>query len=251
MDERDDDVRFDLSFDVDADPGTDDGTAEPPDEGPEDVDALEDPYADLPDPDGADDEPDEGDEDEEWVEPPEALAVLLTDHRGSLPFSLLHGEALVACAAWALGESGALQVDEGTAWQALVDAEETVVLHDVLCPMTPPSFLVECVRHSQAHGAVVVGVRAVTDTVKEVDEAGVLGETVDRDRLLAVASPVVLPPSVVAALDDGLPTDDLAALVPLLAARWPVLTLAAPPQARRVADADDVAVLEALTRGER
>ncbi|TIC78941.1 2-C-methyl-D-erythritol 4-phosphate cytidylyltransferase [Nocardioides sp. GY 10127] len=176
---------------------------------------------------------------------------MLTDHRGSLPFALLHGEALVACAAWALGETGVVQVDEGTEWAGVVAAGETVVLHDSLCPMTPPAFLADCVRTSQERSAVVVAVRAVTDTVKQVDAAGLLGETVDRDGLLTVTSPVVLPPAVVAALADGLPTDDLAALVPLLAARWPVLTVAAPTQGRRVADLDDVAVLEALTRGER
>jgi 2-C-methyl-D-erythritol 4-phosphate cytidylyltransferase len=59
---------------------------------------------------------------------------------------------------------------------------------------------------------------------------------------------VVLPATVVAALD-GLPTTDLAALVAQLATRFPVVTLEAPPEGRRVADEHDVRVLEALTRG--
>ena len=46
--------------------------------------------------------------------------------RGSLPFALVHGEPLVACAAWALGEAGVHLVDLGTEWAALVDAGDAV-----------------------------------------------------------------------------------------------------------------------------
>ena len=46
---------------------------------------------------------------------------------------------------------------------------------------------------------------------------------------------MVLPAAVVAALD-GLPTTDFAALVAALAERFPVETLEAPAEARRVAD---------------
>ena len=63
----------------------------------------------------------------------------------SLPFALIHGEALVAAAAWALGEAGVTPIDTGTTWEALVDAEEPFVLHDALCPMTPPEFIAACV----------------------------------------------------------------------------------------------------------
>ena len=84
------------------------------------------------------------------------------------------------------------------------------MLHDALCPMTPAAFIAECVERALAHDAVVVAVRPVTDTVKRV-EAGLVGETVDREGLVAPSSPVVLPPSVVPALDD-FPGHDLAAL---------------------------------------
>ena len=79
--------------------------------------------------------------------------------RGSLPFALLHGEALVACASWALGDSGVTPVDLGTEWAGLIDADEPFVLHDALCPMTPASFIARCVRTCVEDGAVVVGVR--------------------------------------------------------------------------------------------
>ena len=175
-----------------------------------------------------------------------ALGVVLEADRGSLPFALLHGEALVACAAWALGEAGFTQVDLGTPWEALAESGEPLVLHDSLCPMTPTDFLLSCVERAVDSGAVVVGVRPVTDTLKTVDAGDVVGGTVDRDGVLQVTSPVVLPAAVVAALD-GLPTTDLAALVAHLAGRFPVVTAEAPPEGRRVADEQDVRLLEALT----
>jgi 2-C-methyl-D-erythritol 4-phosphate cytidylyltransferase len=179
-----------------------------------------------------------------------ALGVVLDQDRGSLPFALVHGEPLVACAAWALGEAGVTLVDAGTPWSGVVAAEAAVVLHDPLCPLTPPEFIAECVRAAgdAAEDTVVVGVRPVTDTVKALD-GGYVGSTVDRDRLLQVVSPVVVPPTVVAALG-GLPTTDLAALVARLAESHPVSTLEAPPTARRVSGDDDLRVLEALTAGE-
>lgn len=174
-----------------------------------------------------------------------ALGTVIEQDRGSLPFVLIHGEALVACAGWALAESGVTPVDIGTAWAGLVDAGEPVVLHDALCPLTPPGFIAACLAEAVEHDAVVVGVRPVTDTVKHV-EGGVVGATVDRDGLLAVASPVVLPAAVVAQLD-ALPSTDFPALVAALAERFAVRTPEAPPEGRRVASESDVRALEALT----
>jgi 2-C-methyl-D-erythritol 4-phosphate cytidylyltransferase len=165
--------------------------------------------------------------------------------RGSLPFALVHGEPLVAAAAWAMGEAGVTLLDIGTRWDDLAAADAPFVLHDALCPLTPPGFLAECVAHAADSAAVTVGVRPVTDTVKQLIE-GRVGDTVDRADLVQVVSPVVLPAAVVSALD-GLPTDDFAALVADLATRFPVETLEAPAEARRVADEADLRVLEALT----
>ncbi|CAN5268121.1 hypothetical protein BH09ACT12_BH09ACT12_36260 [soil metagenome] len=178
---------------------------------------------------------------------PDALGIVLVDDRGSLPFALIHGEALVTAAVWSLGESGVLPVDLGTEWAGLVDSGEPVVLHDSLCPMTPPSFLAECLIDAVEHQHIVVGVRPVTDTVKQVVD-GFVGATLDRDELVRVCSPIVLPPAVVAALDLG-PNDlaDLAALAARLRDRFPVQLREAPPEGRRVDDLDEVAVLEALT----
>ena len=182
-------------------------------------------------------------------DPAPALGTVLADGRGSLPFALIHGEALVACAAWALGEAGVLPVDDGTPWAAVAATGEPFVVHDPLCPMTPPEFVAACVARAVEHGCVVVGVRPVTDTVKVVAGA-VVGETVDRDSVVSVASPVVLPPEVVAELDE-LPSHDAVELVEALRRRFRVELVEAPPAARRVGSEEDVRVLEALTAAGR
>ncbi len=181
-------------------------------------------------------------------EPDPALGLVLESGRGALPFALIHGESLVACAAWALGQAGIRAVDSGTLWVDVQGAELALVLHDPLCPMTPPEFLADCVARSADTGQVVVGVRPVTDTVKRVVD-GVVGATVDRSTLHAVVSPIVLPPAVVRDLPAA-PEGDFAALVTALASDHAVVWAEAPSTARRVAHLDDLRVLEALTAGE-
>ncbi|WP_435770554.1 2-C-methyl-D-erythritol 4-phosphate cytidylyltransferase [Nocardioides sp. SYSU DS0651] len=182
--------------------------------------------------------------------------IVVEEGRGGLPFHLIHGESLVAAAAWAVGEAGVELVDQTVPWAALVERREPLLLHDPLCPMTPPAFLARCAETAAVRDCVVVGVRPVTDTVKEVDGGAggaVVGATVDRDALVAVCSPVVLPASVVADLVGsvgGLSATDFVELVVHLRERYGddrVELVEAPPQARRVASDDDIAVLEALT----
>ena len=129
----------------------------------------------------------------------------------------------MACAAWALGDAGVTAVDLGTSWADIVDAGEPFVLHDPLCPMTPADFIAACVEQAVEHDQVVVGVRQAT-----------------------VASPIVLPASAVASLDD-LPTLDFPALVEFLRGRFAVETVEAPAGADRVASESDVRELEART----
>ncbi|MBS45091.1 MAG: hypothetical protein CMH83_18365 [Nocardioides sp.] len=179
----------------------------------------------------------------------DALGTVLVDDRGSLPFLLVHGEALVAAAAWGLGEAGVTLVDDGVPWERIVELDEPMVLHDSLCPMTPPAFIASCLDQAMATETVVAGVRPVTDTVKTFREPYV-GETLDRDQLLLVCSPVVLPPRVVASLD-GLPTTDLPTLVAGLREHHLVQTREAPPEAFRVTGREDVRLLEAITRERR
>ena len=172
-----------------------------------------------------------------------AVGIVPVEGRGSLPFTLLDGEPLVAVASWALGEAGVELLDFTTAWMDVQARDAAVVVHDPLCPGTPPEFLARAVE--AADGPVVVGVRPVTDTVKRVED-GLIGETVDRDDLFVVASPVVLPAAVVASLPELPPLEDLAALVALLREDREVTYLEAPPEARRIADESDLLLLRDL-----
>lgn len=173
-----------------------------------------------------------------------AVGIVPVEGRGSLPFTLLDGEPLVAVASWALGEAGVELLDFTTTWTDVQARDAAVVVHDPLCPGTPPEFLARAVE--AADGTVVVGIRPVTDTVKRIED-GVIGETVDRDGLFLVASPVVLPAAVVASLPELPPLKDLAALVALLREDREVMYLEAPPEARRLADESDLLLLQNLT----
>jgi 2-C-methyl-D-erythritol 4-phosphate cytidylyltransferase len=178
-----------------------------------------------------------------------ALGVVVERERGSLPFALLHGEPLVACAAWAMGEAGVHLLDLNTPWSAVREAELPLVWHDALCPGAPPELIAACVRRAVERDVVVAAVLTVTDTVKELVEGTdgpVVGRTLDRDGLRHLASPLVLPAGVVASLEDW-PRPDLAAALADLRAGHPVELVAAPPSALRVRDLTDVARLEALT----
>jgi 2-C-methyl-D-erythritol 4-phosphate cytidylyltransferase len=180
---------------------------------------------------------------------PLAWGVVVERDRGSLPFALLHGEPLVACAAWAMGEAGVQLLDLTTPWEEVRRAGMPLVWHDALCPMTPPDFLAACVRRSVTDDVVVAGVLPVTDTVKEVvatPEGPVIGATHDRDALRRLASPLVLPPGLVAGLDEW-PSVDLGVALADLRARHETVLVTAPGSARRVHGGGDVAALESLT----
>ena len=127
----------------------------------------------------------------------------------------------------------------------MADTDDLLVLHDSLCPMTPPAFLVDCLTRAEQEGCVVVGVRPVTDTVKQVSD-GVVGDTVDRSTLWSVVSPIVLPGPVVPVME-RLSVADFAALVEALRAEHRVEFVEAPASAGRVTSEDDVRLLEALT----
>ncbi|HET7070960.1 MAG TPA: hypothetical protein VFI40_09055 [Nocardioides sp.] len=180
---------------------------------------------------------------------PIALGVVVERDRGSLPFALLHGEPLVACAALAMGEAGIHLLDLTTPWEAVREAGAPLVWHDALCPTTPSHFLAACVRRVVADGVVVAGVLPVTDTVKEIvdtPDGPVVGATYDRNGLRELASPLVLPAEVVAGLADWLPTDFREALH-LLRGAHEVALVDAPTSARRVRALADLPGLEALT----
>jgi 2-C-methyl-D-erythritol 4-phosphate cytidylyltransferase len=176
------------------------------------------------------------------------VGLVPVEGRGSLPFTLLHGESLVAWASWALTEADVELLDFDVSWAEVQERETALVVHDPLCPATPVSFLAEAVEAATSRGCVVVGVRPVTDTVARV-AGGVLGPPVDRSGLVSLASPVVLPEEVVASLADWPPGLDAPAelVAALRRSNEVVLLLEAPPAARRVVDESDLRLLEALT----
>lgn len=183
---------------------------------------------------------------DDYAIPPSGL--ILDEDRGDLPYRLIHGDALVAAAAWSAGEAGLDLLDATTPFWVAADRGSPLVLHDALCPLTPPGFLARCAELAEARDVVIVGVRPVTDTIKESVD-GRLGATVDRDALVAVCSPVVLPARVVKDLVErgGLPTRDLVELVTWLRSSYPVELEEAPATARRVASDSDIRLLEAMT----
>src|SRR5687767_4135159 len=67
-----------------------------------------------------------------------------------------------------------------------------VVVLDPLCPLVPSVFVADLVGRVVATGLPHAGVRPVTDTAKGL-HSGLVGETLDRESLFQLASPVVLP----------------------------------------------------------
>lgn len=174
-----------------------------------------------------------------------AMGQVPTTGRGSMPFAMLDGEPLVALASFTLEDAGVELVDFNVDLADLPDRDRPLVVHDPLCPRTPVAFLREALALAVDDDVVVVGVQPVTDTIKSV-RGDVVGETVDREGLWTVASPVVLPASVVAHLDRWPDADDFVAMVTRLRERFVVRFLEAPALARRVGDESDLALLEAL-----
>lgn len=182
--------------------------------------------------------------------------VVVAPERGALGSHRLHGVRLMDHARKALadvpgcdvvlaGEHGA---DRGLPLSQLLSGYDLVLVHDPLCPLLPASTLADCARAVPPGGA-AVGVLPVTDTVKRID-GDVITSTVDRDALRVLAAPVAFATSLLPVLEHRLPRardlGDLARLVDLLADLGPVVPVQVPSFARRVADADDVAVLECL-----
>ena len=113
--------------------------------------------------------------------------------------------------------------------------EGAFVVLDEAVPLVPSEFVDDLVERVRATGRPHAGVRPVTDTVKLLRD-GLVGETLDRSGLWQLAAPVVLPRPVL------LP----GTLVELVGGLADVVYVEAPPLARRVGDASDLTLLEAL-----
>ena len=178
-----------------------------------------------------------------------AVGLVPTFGRGDLPLARLHGESLVSLATSALTRAGVASREAEVTSAAVRESGLPVVLHDPLCPLTPASFIRDAIA-AAADGAVVVGVRPVTDTIKTVTGA-LVGETVDRDSLWTVTSPVVLPAALVSALTNEPDLTDFAALVTSLRERCEVVFVEAPSLGRRIEDGSALLLLEAFAEVQR
>ena len=116
-----------------------------------------------------------------------------------------------------------------------------VVVLDERCPGVGADDVrrvVAAATEGAAAGGVAVGVRPVTDTVKAVED-GFVGDTVDREGLVAVCSPLVVP----AALSGAVGGDVPAAVERWLADGTAVVLVEVPVAARRLGGADELVLL--------
>ena len=142
----------------------------------------------------------------------------------------------------------AAEVREQADWFAEVRRRPAagLLIHDVLCPLVTADFLATMSARADAQpAAALVAVRPVTDTLKKVVEDRI-EQTIDRESLVSITSPVVLPPRLLTDPDDDPPVADFAALVGWLRARGGVELVRAPSLGRRVEHARGVHLLECL-----
>ena len=191
--------------------------------------------------------------------------------RGHLPFVRLHGEPLYLHALRALAAVSdgpvdlVLDADQRARvpaarpvrsvrlltvedwWSRLPATPGDLLVHDPGCPLAPPSFLADVRRRGGRPGVSLVAFRPVTDTVKTVVADRIAG-TIDRERLAAVASPILVAADVLAGSRAGPPPPvaDFARLTGWLRARGQVELVKAPSLGRRVENAAAVTLLECV-----
>lgn len=205
---------------------------------------------------------------------PDVLGVVLTAGRGGLaegslgdvPLSVLAVELLTPLCDGPIvvvaqrqplvgeqlaGHSASIDLCEwpgDSAWvRETLDAAARVVVHDVLCPLVPPDFVRGLLSTAET-GRAVAAIRPVVDTLKATS-GGFVAQTVDRETLCIVTSPLVSPGSLLAAVDDlGSAVRDPGSLVRQLRKQTDVALVPAPDTTRRIADSADLDLLAVVRR---
>ena len=161
----------------------------------------------------------------------DAVASLLPDARG-----VAGGATRTASVRRALAELSA--------------AVDVVLVHDAARALAPAALVRRVADAVEAGADAVVPVIAVADTVKQVDEAGAVVATVDREMLRAVQTPQGFRRSVLVAAHeaggDGAEATDDAGLVERFGAA--VVTVPGSADALKVTTRADLLVAEALLR---
>ncbi len=95
---------------------------------------------------------------------------------------------------------GGTRTESVTRALAVLPAEvDVVVVHDGDRPLAPPELVAAVVAAASAGARAVVAALPVSDTVKRVDRAGAVQETLDRDRLRSLQTPQAFVREVLAA----------------------------------------------------
>jgi 2-C-methyl-D-erythritol 4-phosphate cytidylyltransferase len=155
---------------------------------------------------------------------------------------------------WILG-GGTRQESVRRGLAALPADAELVLIHDGARALVEPGLLADCgeaLRTAAAAGAGVIAATPVTDTIKQVDEAGTITATPDRSRLWAAQTPQAfavaqLRQAHARAEAEGWSVTDDAALYERLG--LPVRVLESPPSNIKLTTPFDLTVAEAVLAG--
>lgn len=124
-----------------------------------------------------------------------------------------------------------------------------IAVHDAARPLVTPKMIEDVITEAR-RGNVAVPALPVVDTLKRADDAGLVSETIDRDRLFRVQTPQGFPRELLetahqAALRDGVAATDDAALCERLGAK--VVMVQGSERAMKITTEADFARADALS----
>ncbi|MBK0419959.1 2-C-methyl-D-erythritol 4-phosphate cytidylyltransferase [Leucobacter sp. CSA1] len=142
---------------------------------------------------------------------------------------------------------------------ALHDSVDTVLVHDAARPLAPAELFERVIAEVHRTGDSVIPALPVSDTLKQVDDAGVVHETVDRSSLVAVQTPQGFPRETLVAAHETaqLQEDEPGAQAPptddgevVQRAGGTVRTVSGEMRAHKLTAPHDLLLLEALLAAE-
>ena len=180
------------------------------------------------------------------------LGIVPAVGRGALVHERLGSQTLLDRAVDLLGRFAAAvavvtDAADADALRARLSDFDRAVIHDPLCPLVSERFARRLlVEHGAQGGQPVVAVRPVIDTIKAAP-GGVVAQTVDRDGLRVVSSPIIVSTRHLLSADDpAAALGDPAALVAHLRAVSTPVLVTAPAAARRVEDQSGLRLTAAI-----